>query len=317
MDLRIALIGGGEIARRHLAAFSRIPDARVTRLVEPDPERAAALATAWRIGTIGDDIGGAVSDPDIDAVVVATPTGLHPEQAQLVLASGKHLLLEIPMGESLADAESVAAAAGDQVTLVAHSRRFGPGHRWLTERFRDGRLRLQHLEVRADFFRRTNANAAGEPRDWVDNLLWHHATHTVDLLRAQAGEITRVTGMAGPPDPVLETIMDLGVVMATASGALCTLTMSFNSESPQRTVYRYVCDRGTYIAEADRLVDGHGREIDLAGVRAADGADAETAIEAQDREFAAAIREGRASRLPVSEALATMRVIQRIEDSLP
>jgi 2-hydroxy-4-carboxymuconate semialdehyde hemiacetal dehydrogenase len=319
MDLQVAVIGGGEIARRHLRAFAEIDGARVSWLVEPNSERAVALARTWTIPHVSGELDDVLADPGVDAVVVATPTQLHPDHAARVLATDKHLLLEIPMGESIGDAERIAAAArpGRRVTLVAHSRRFGPNHRWMSERFRRGELRLQHLEVRADFFRRTNKNAAGEPREWVDNLLWHHATHTVDLFRAQTGEeITKVTAIAGPVDPRLGTIMDLGVGLSTASGILCTLSMSFNSESPQLSEYRYLCDHGTFIASGDTLRTGNGEPITLAGVKAADGVHAETAIEAQDREFVAAIREGRPSVLPVDEALATMRVVQRIEEAL-
>lgn len=316
MDLRIALIGGGEIARRHLAVFSVVPDTRVTHLVEPGVDRAARLAAEWGIDRIATGLDEVLSDPDVDAVVVATPTPLHPQQASRVLAADKHLLLEIPMGETIVEAEAVAAADNGRVSLVAHSRRFGPNHRWLAERLHDGRLRLQHLEARVDFFRRTNSNAAGEPRDWADNLLWHHATHTIDLLRAQAGEITQVTALAGPRHPALDTTMDMGIVMRAESEALCTLTMSFNSDSPQRSAYRYICDGGTYVAADDRLWDGHGREIDLTGVLASDGTPAATAVEAQDREFAMAIREGRPSALPLTEALETMRAVHRVEQAI-
>lgn len=274
----------------------------------------ARVAAEYGITDTASHLGEALSRTDIDAVILATPTPLHAEQAVEVLRAGKHVLVEIPVSESLADARAVAEAAEESgaVAMVAHTRRFNPGHRWLHRQFESGELVLQHLVAETFFFRRENINANGEPRTWNDHLLWHHACHSVDLFAHQTGApVAAVQGFAGPVSETMGIYTDLSVSAASESGALLSLAVSFNNDGPLGTTFRYICDKGTFIARYDDLVDGYGNPVDTGEDAAMDG------IRRQDEEFVEAIRQGREPESSAAQAVATMELLDRIEKSLP
>jgi 2-hydroxy-4-carboxymuconate semialdehyde hemiacetal dehydrogenase len=230
------------------------------------------------------------------------------------MESGKHVLIEIPMADSLADAEAVVAAQERTgvTAMVCHTRRFNPSHQWIHNRIVAGELTLQHLVVETYFFRRENKNALGKLRNWTDHLLWHHACHTVDLFQYQTGETaSKAWAQQGPNHPQLGIAMDMSIGMAVPSGPLCTLSLSFNNDGPLGTFFRYICDNGTYIARYDDLVDGKEQPIDLSGV-----AISNDGIELQDREFVSAILEGREPNASVAQCLPAMATLNRLEKSL-
>lgn len=312
--MKVALAGEGAIGRKHLDAIAQIDDVEVGLLVGKEPDAVARVAAEYGIADTASDLGEALSRTDIDAVILATPTPLHAEQAIEVLRAGKHVLVEIPVSESLADARAVAEAAEESgaVAMVAHTRRFNPGHRWLHRQFESGELVLQHLVAETFFFRRENINANGEPRSWNDHLLWHHACHSVDLFAHQTGApVAAVQGFAGPVSETMGIYTDLSVSAASESGALLSLAVSFNNDGPLGTTFRYICDKGTFIARYDDLVDGYGNPVDTGEDAAMDG------IRRQDEEFAEAIRQGREPESSAAQAVATMELLDRIEKSLP
>lgn len=312
--MRIVIAGEGAIARKHLAAVARIEDVEVVSIAGGNAADTERLAAESGIGHWSLDLDECLARPGVEAVVLATPTPLHAAQTVHALEAGRHTLVEIPMADSLADAQAVvdAAAAADRIAMVCHTRRFNPSHRWIHDRLTAGRLALQHLVVETFFLRRENRNALGQPRDWTDHLLWHHACHTVDLFRHQTGEdVAQSWALQGPSHPELAIAMDMSIGMATSSGSLCTLALSFNNDGPLGTTFRYICDQGTYVARYDDLVDGSGTPVDVAtGMRSADG------IELQDREFFASVIAGREPEASVAQCLPTMRTLDRLADDL-
>ncbi|MDH4145325.1 MAG: Gfo/Idh/MocA family oxidoreductase, partial [Acidimicrobiia bacterium] len=295
-------------------ALARIDGVEVVSLAGGVAADTAALAAERSIPHWSVDLAESMRRPGVDAVILATPTQLHTAQAIEVLGAGKHVLVEIPMSESLVDAERLVAAqaASGKVAMVCHTRRFNPSHQWINQRIRAGELRLQHLVVETFFFRRENLNALGEPRSWTDHLLWHHACHTVDLFQYQTGEeASAVWAQQGPVHGELGIAMDMTVGLRVPSGALCSLALSFNNDGPLGTFFRYICDNGTYIARYDDLVDGYDRPIDLSRVAASNDG-----IELQDREFLAAIRAGREPNASVAQCLGAMRTLHRLEQSI-
>ncbi len=196
--------------------------------------------------------------------------------------------------------------------MAGHTRRFNPSHRWIRARITGGDLRLRQLDVQTYFLRRSNLNLLGQPRSWTDHLLWHHAAHTVDLLRYQTGEeIVAAHALQGPIHPELGIAMDLSVQLRTGGGALCTLSLSFNHDGPQGSVFRYITDKGTYIARYDELTTGYGEPVDLSAVRVpANG------IEGQDREFIAAISQGRRPESDITSVLPSCRVLAGLHERL-
>jgi 2-hydroxy-4-carboxymuconate semialdehyde hemiacetal dehydrogenase len=313
--MRICMAGEGAIARKHLDALARIDGVEVSAIVGGNPQDTRRLADERGIAFRTGDLAEALRRADVDAVVLATPTPMHAAQAIQVMEAGKHVLVEIPMADSLADSEAVVAAQERTgvTAMVCHTRRFNPSHQWVHQRIARSELRLQHLVVETFFFRRENKNALGQPRTWTDHLLWHHSCHTVDLFRYQTGEEPdRLWAQQGPTHPQLGIAMDMTVGLhAAGSGALCTLALSFNNDGPLGTFFRYICDNGTYVARYDDLVDGYDKPVDLSGV-----AISNDGIELQDREFVAAVAEGREPNASVAQCLPTMRALDRLEQSL-
>jgi 2-hydroxy-4-carboxymuconate semialdehyde hemiacetal dehydrogenase len=318
--MRIVLAGEGAIAGKHVAALDRIDGAEVVGLVGGNPDDTAAFAAEHGIADHGLDLDAALARADVDAVILTTPTPLHAPQAVAVLEAGKHVLVEIPMADNLADAEAVVAAQERTglTAMVCHTRRFNPSHQWVHQRIAAGELALQHLVVETFFFRRTNTNALGKPRSWTDHLLWHHACHTVDLFQHQTGQTAAsVWAAQGPIHPELGIALDMGIGLRAPSGALCTLALSFNNDGPFGTSFRYIGDTGTYVARYDDLVDGHEKPVDLSGVPDVVAAGGSLdGIELQDREFVAAVAEGRPPRSSGADALPALQTLDRIERAL-
>jgi 2-hydroxy-4-carboxymuconate semialdehyde hemiacetal dehydrogenase len=310
----VVVAGEGAIARQHMAALRRMDDVEVMGVAGGDPGGTASFAAEFEIPRHGLDLAEMLDEPGVDAAILASPTPVHAAQAIAAMDAGKHVLIEIPMADSLADAEAVVAAQRRTgvTAMVCHTRRFNPSHQWVHHRIESGELTLQHLIVSTLFFRRENKNALGQPRSWTDHLLWHHACHTVDLFLHQTGEVpARAWAQQGPPHPELGIAMDMTVGLQAPSGALCTLALSFNNDGPLGTTFRYVGDTGTYIARYDDLVDGYDEPVETSGVgESVDG------IENQDREFVAALREGREPLASVAQCLPTMQTLDRLERTL-
>ena len=312
--MRVLMAGEGAIARKHLDGLARIDGIEVICLVGGNAENTKVLAETRGISQWSTNLTARLSDPSIDAVILTTPTQMHASQAIEVLQAGKHVLVEIPMADNLADAQrlvDVQRATG-RTAMVCHTRRFNPSHQHMHNKIIAGELKLQHLVVETFFFRRTNTNALGVPRTWTDHLLWHHACHTVDLFQYQTQEIPdRVWAQQGPLHPELGIAMDMTVGMKMPSGTICSLALSFNNAGPFGTFFRYICDSGTYIARYDDLVDGHEEPIDVSKVDVS-----LNGIELQDREFFAAIREGRVPNADVGQCLPAMQTLDALARSL-
>ena len=312
--MKICLAGQGAFGIKHLDALAHIPDIEVVTLAGGSADSTRDVAEKWNIPHWTTDLAESLKQPSVEAAILTTPTQLHARQGEMCMRAGKHVMIEIPMADNLADSERLVQVQKETgvVAMAGHTRRFNPSHQWIHQRIRRGELKLQHLVVQTFFFRRTNMNALGKPRSWTDHLLWHHACHTVDLFQYQTGEIaSHVHAMEGPHHPELKIAMDMSIQLKNKSGQLCTLALSFNNEGPLGTWFRYICDNGTYIARYDELVDGKDNPIHLSGV-----AVSMNGIELQDREFFAAIREHREPNASVAQCLPAMQTLDRLEKSL-
>ena len=312
--MKLVMVGNGAFAKKHLDGIARIKDAEVVSIVGRTTESTAAVAKQYGIGHATTDLDEALAQPGVDAVILTSPTQVHAAQAIQVMEAGKHVEIEIPISDSLADAERIVATQKKtgKIAMGGHTRRFNPSHQWIHNRIKAGELKLQQLVVQTYFFRRSNMNAEGKPRSWTDHLLWHHACHTVDLFQYQTGETaSEAQALQGPMHPELGIAMDMSIGMKVPSGAICNLSLSFNNNGPLGTFFRYICDKGTYLARYDDLLDGNEQPIDVSKVDVSkDG------IELQDREFIAAIREGREPNASVAQVLPAMQTLDRLEKSL-
>lgn len=310
----IAVIGAGAFGQKHMDAIAQIDDAEVITIMGRREEQIRGVAEQFGVANYTTDFDEAINTPGVDAVIIASPTQLHAQQGIAAMRAGKHVMIEIPMCDSVADAEALCEVQKEtgMVAMAGHTRRFNPSHQWVHNKIVAGDMNIQQMDVQTYFFRRTNTNAKGEPRSWTDHLLWHHACHTVDLFAYQTGEeIVQAQAIQGPKHPELGIAMDMSIQLKAASGAICTLSLSFNNDGPLGTFFRYICDNGTYIARYDDLVDGRENPIDVSQVDVS-----MNGIELQDREFISAIRENREPNASVHQAAAAMRVLGALETQL-
>jgi len=311
--MKIALAGAGAFGEKHLDALKQIDGVEVVTLISHDLDVTRAIADRYGIANATTELGDALADPSVDAVILCTPTPIHAQQAIACMDAGKHVMVEIPVADSLADAEAVLAKQQETglVCMVGHTRRFNPSHQYVHNKIKAGELNIQQMDVQTYFFRRKNINAKGEPRSWTDHLLWHHAAHTVDLFAYQAGPIVQAHAMQGPIHPELGIAMDMSIQLKAESGAICTLSLSFNNNGPLGTFFRYIGDNGTWIARYDDLVNGKEEPVDVSKVDVS-----MNGIELQDREFVAAIREGREPNGSVAQVIPCYRILGQLEAQL-
>jgi 2-hydroxy-4-carboxymuconate semialdehyde hemiacetal dehydrogenase len=294
--------------------MAKIPAIDVISLAGSNAESAREVAQQWKIPHWTADLAESLAQPGLDAVILTTPTQMHAAQGEQCMRAGKHVMIEIPMADSVADSERLVRVQRETgvIAMAGHTRRFNPSHQWLHARILAGEIKVLQMDVQTYFFRRTNTNALGKPRSWTDHLLWHHACHTVDLFAYQTGEnASQAYALQGPKHPVLGISMDMSIGLKVPSGAICTLSLSFNNDGPLGTFFRYICDNGTYIARYDELVDGKNNPIDVSKV-----AVSMNGIELQDREFFTAIRQGREPNSSVAQCLPAMQTLGRLERQL-
>jgi 2-hydroxy-4-carboxymuconate semialdehyde hemiacetal dehydrogenase len=309
--LKVALAGAGAFGIKHLDGIKRIDGVEVVSLISRDLEKTREVAAKYGIGHVTTELADSVALPDVDAVILCTPTQMHASQTLACLRAGKHVQVEIPLCDVLTDGEEVAQVAEKSglVVMCGHTRRFNPSHQYVHNEVTAGRFNIQQMDVQTYFFRRSNMNALGQPRSWTDHLLWHHAAHTVDLFAYQCGSpVVKANALQGPIHPTLGIAMDMSIQLKAANGAICTLSLSFNNDGPLGTFFRYIGDSATYIARYDDLFNGKEEKIDVSGV-----AVSMNGIELQDREFFSAIREGREPNSSVASVLPCYRVLHELE----
>jgi 2-hydroxy-4-carboxymuconate semialdehyde hemiacetal dehydrogenase len=314
MTLNIALAGAGAFGIKHLEALKLIPDVKVISVIGRERAKTEEVAQQYGIAHAGTELAQALAIREVDAVILCTPTQMHAAQGLACLEAGKHVQIEIPLCDRLEDGRAVAERQRETglVAMCGHTRRFNPSHQWVRQRILAGKFNVQQMDVQTYFFRRSNINALGQPRSWTDHLLWHHAAHTVDLFAHQCrSPVVKAHALQGPIHPTLGIAMDMSIQLKSASGAICTLSLSFNNEGPLGTFFRYIGDSGTYIARYDDLFDGKEQKIDVSQV-----AVSMNGIELQDREFVAAIRERREPEASVASVLPCYVVLHRLEQQL-
>jgi len=312
--IKVALAGAGAFGIKHLDGIKNIDGVEVVSLISRDLDKTKEVAAKYGIGHVTTELADSLALPEVDAVILCTPTQMHAEQSLACLKAGKHVQVEIPLCDVLKDGQEVVALAQQSglVAMCGHTRRFNPSHQYVHKKITAGEFNIQQMDVQTYFFRRTNMNALGQPRSWTDHLLWHHAAHTVDLFAYQCGSpVVKANAIQGPIHPTLGIAMDMSIQLKAANGAICTLSLSFNNDGPLGTFFRYIGDSATYIARYDDLFNGKDEKIDVSKVDVS-----MNGIELQDREFFAAIREGREPNSSVAQVLPCYQVLHELEQQL-
>ncbi len=314
MTIKVALAGAGAFGTKHLDGIKLIDGVEVISLIGRELGKTQEVADKYGVSHVSTDLADALKIKEVDAVILCTPTQMHANQTKACLAAGKHVQVEIPLCDVLREGEDIVALQKQTglVAMCGHTRRFNPSHQYVNHKIKAGGFNIQQLDVQTYFFRRTNMNALGQPRSWTDHLLWHHAAHTVDLFAYQCGSpIVKANAVQGPIHPALGIAMDMSIQLQAANGAICTLSLSFNNDGPLGTFFRYIGDSATYLARYDDLFTGKEEKIDVSQV-----AVSMNGIELQDREFFAAIREGREPNASVAQVLPCYQVLHQLEQQL-
>jgi len=309
--IRVALAGAGAFGIKHLDGIKNIDGVEVVSLISRDIEKTRAVAAKYGIAHVTTDLSESLALKEVDAVILCTPTQMHADQTLACLRAGKHVQVEIPLADSIQGAKAVVleAESSGLVAMCGHTRRFNPSHQYIHQEIKAGKFNIQQMDVQTYFFRRTNMNALGQARSWTDHLLWHHAAHTVDLFAYQCGSpIVKANALQGPIHPALGIAMDMSIQLKAANGAICTLSLSFNNDGPLGTTFRYIGDSATYLARYDDLFNGKDEKIDVSRVDVS-----MNGIELQDREFFAAIKDGREPNSSVASVLACYQVLNDLE----
>ena len=312
--IKVALAGAGAFGIKHLDGIRNIEGVEVVSLVSRELGKTREVAHKYGIGHVTTDLADSLALKEVDAVILCTPTQMHADQSIACLRAGKHVQVEIPLADTLKGAQDVVALAKQSglVAMCGHTRRFNPSHQYVHKEIKAGKFNIQQMDVQTYFFRRTNMNALGQARSWTDHLLWHHAAHTVDLFAYQCGSpIVKANALQGPIHPALGIAMDMSIQLKAANGAICTLSLSFNNDGPLGTFFRYIGDTATYLARYDDLFNGKEEKIDVSKVDVS-----MNGIELQDREFFAAIRDGREPNSSVASVLPCYEVLQQLEQQL-
>jgi 2-hydroxy-4-carboxymuconate semialdehyde hemiacetal dehydrogenase len=308
--MKISLAGTGAMGVIHIKALRKIPGVEVVSVNSRTEESGKAFAAEWGIPHYSTDLAESIDRPGVDAVILTTPSAMHADQTVMALGKGKHVQVEIPMSLNLPDAERIVDATrkSGRTCMITHTRRFSSPHREIRRRVQDGTFHLHHMVVETYFFRRENTNMHGQPRSWVDNLLWHHGCHSVDLAQWIVSDADFVAwGQKGPDHPGLGIPMDMTVGMKSTKGPLFSMAMSFNNKGPFGGFYRYIGEEDTYKVYRDSLTDSDGKEVPLDGT---------PAFDRQDVEFTSAIREGREPESNAESCLPTMALLDRIEKAM-
>ena len=307
--MNICMVGYGMMGVWHSEALKRT-DAVLHTLVGRRAEAAAEFAARYGYRKWSTSLAEALADPEVDVVVLASPSEQHEAQAIASLDAGKHTLIEIPIAMSLKGAEAVVAAGekSGKVYGLSHPMRFRAEREALRARLAAGEEKLRHIAGRFFIPRLKNVGATGYVRSWSDNILWHHFCHFVDLglYLFDGTPIRRVESHLGALHERTGIPMECVVLVEMESDATLLVHGSYHA------AYRFydkliVTDRDTYFF--DTLA---GTLRTAAGTVAVE--DEQTNAARIIYDFLDAVRTGRPPRASGSSVLPAMRVLQAVQD---
>jgi UDP-N-acetyl-2-amino-2-deoxyglucuronate dehydrogenase len=226
--VRLGLIGCGKIGQRHLQALAHLPEASLVATVDPDRERAAQAAVPFDAAAF-DSTDAMLAAGQLDAVIVATPSGLHPPLAQLALEQGLDVLVEKPLALDWETAARLTQFAEDAglVLAVTHFNRMLPAVARVLELVRDGYLgRLVSGGVAVRWCR---PQAYYDEAPWrgtrgMDGgILFNQAVHALDLAVAAFGPAEEACAYLATQAHRIETEDTVAGAVRFRSGALVSV----------------------------------------------------------------------------------------------
>ena len=155
--IKVALAGAGAFGIKHLDGIKNIDGVEVVSLIGRRREPTQEVADKYGIPHVATDLAESLALPEVDAVILCTPTQMHAEQSIQCLQAGKHVQVEIPLCDNLADGQRVAEVQKKTglVAMCGHTRRFNPSHQYVHKKITAGELSIQQMDVQTYFFRRS------------------------------------------------------------------------------------------------------------------------------------------------------------------
>jgi 2-hydroxy-4-carboxymuconate semialdehyde hemiacetal dehydrogenase len=307
--MNIAMVGYGMMGVWHSEALKKT-GAVLHTVVGRRPEAAQEFAARFGYRKWTASLDDALADPAIDVVIVASPSELHEQQAIRCLEAGKHTLIEIPIALSLAGAERVVAAGekSGKVYGLCHPMRFRRERETLRARTAAGEETIRHIAGRFFIKRLVNIGATGYRRSWIDNILWHHFCHFVDLglYLFDRTPIRRVQSHMGRLHETTGIPMECIVLVETEADQ--TLLVHGSYHATWRLYDKLiVTDRETYLY--DILAGTLRTESGTAPIESEQDNCARVIVD-----FLDAVKQGRPPRASGPSVLPTMRVLQQVQD---
>ena len=303
-SLGLCLVGTGGIAAAHVEALDALGQCQKRWVVARTPESANRYSAEWAFAHHATDLERALSDPEVDLVLITSPNELHTAQASAALRAEKHVIVEIPLAMSLSDAEELIALAESvsRRLLVCHTMRSFPAIREVRRRVASGELAVSQVSGFFAIPRRANQSWAGI-RNWIDNLLWHHGCHQVDAAMWTLGvdKARDISARFGRAHPEFGMTMDVSTSFATEAGQLVSQSLTYNAAEFIWEL-RFVGDEDLLTFRDGALFDESGSEI----VAAAAIRD----LHAQNEQMLATIINGAPSDYSAESVLPAMRVLQ-------
>jgi predicted dehydrogenase len=322
--VQVGIVGLGYWGPNLARNFDRLPGAGLRWICDARDEAREQWARQFPNARATDSVDELLGDPALDALVVATDVPTHADIAVRALESGKHVFVEKPLGQSVADAERVLAAAEDagRVLMVGHLLEYHPGVEKLKEIADSGALGDIHYL----YSRRVNL---GKLRPH-ENALWSLGAHDVSVLLRLAGGQEPYEARAVGESYMQREIEDVVFCyLRFESGLAAHLHLSWLDPHKEREVtvvgsqkmatFDDMALEGkvkVYDKGLDQPYSSYGEYIARSGEIWSPNISNEEPLRIECREFVECVREGRQPRSDGRSGLRVVRVLEALQRSL-
>ena len=322
--LRLGVAGLGYWGPNLARNFAALPGCELRWCCDASESARSRVAALYPGARATGELQDLLDDPELDAVVLATPVPTHAELAVRVLEAGKHCFVEKPLAQSVADAERAVAAAqaAGKVLMVGHLLEYHPGVLELKKLAESGELgrifyiygnRLNLGKLRAD-----------------ENALWSLGAHDVSVVLTLAGGEEPVEAVARGESYMREGVEDVVFCFLRFESGLCAhLHLSWLDPHKERrftvvgehkmATFDDMALEGkitVYDKGFDEAPNGYGEYITRSGGSYSPQLPNVEPLRVECQEFVNAIREARSPRSDGESGLRVVRVLERLQDSL-
>lgn len=225
--IRLLVMGAGLIGSRHVDAIQNHPQCELVGVIEPDDNRHQNSEVDYYVSL--DEV-----DKQVDGVIIATPTGIHLENALSVIERGWHMLIEKPVTATPEEADQLTSvlAPTSLHSLVGHHRRYHPSIRKLKEWIVTGDIGTPIGSSLIWAMRKPDSYFEGNWRENDGSPVMINLIHDIDLMRFILGDIVDITGFGAAQSRQSSRIESGAVALRFASGLCATISFADSAVSP-------------------------------------------------------------------------------------